>query len=225
MSEKTTLSEREEVELMLPWYETGQLTAEETSLVETHLRQDAELRRMLELIREEAGETVLANESAGMPSHAARDRLMAQIAAEGGEARQRGSLVSGLLKQLGLAGLSPGLAFGGALAAVVIIVQAAVITSMIGGAPTGEHPQLASGEQQTIQGGTFVWVRFSEDASAAAITGLLRKNGLIITDGPKPGGTFRVRLSDQELTGEAQTALIERLRGEASLVAFISPSR
>jgi hypothetical protein len=225
MSEKMPLSEREEVELMLPWYETGQLTAEETSLVETHLRKDAELRRMLELIREEAGETVLANESIGMPSHEARDRLMAQIAAEGGATRKSGSLVAGLLKQLGLDGFSPGLALGGALAALVIIVQAAVITSMITGDSAGEGPQLASGDQTARESGVYALIRFSENASASAITGFLRENGLNIVDGPKPGGMFRVRLSDEELSEDRQTALIERLRSEADLVAFISPTR
>ena len=225
MSEKMPLSEREEVELMLPWYETGQLTAEETRLVETHLRKDTELRRMLELIREEAGETVLANESIGMPSHEARDRLLAQIAAEGGATRKSGSLVASLLKQLGLDGFSPGLALGGALAALVIIVQAAVITSMITGDPAGEGPQLASGEQAATESGAFALIRFSEHASATAITGFLRENGLNIVDGPKPGGMFRVRLSDEALSEDRQTTLIERLRSEADLVAFISPTR
>jgi hypothetical protein len=225
MNNNHTLTEREEVELMLPWYETGQLTAEETQLVENYLGKDAELRRMLELIREEAGETVVANERIGMPSHEARDRLMAQIAAEGGSPQKARGVVSGWLKQLGLGGVSPGLALGGALAALVIIVQAAVITSMISGDPSGEGPQLASGEDTVTEGGTFALIRFTEDASAAAITELLRENGITIVDGPKPGGMFRVKLSDETLTEDRQGALMENLRQQADLVAFVSPTR
>jgi hypothetical protein len=224
MNNNHTLTEREEVELMLPWYETGQLTAEETQLVETHLRNDAELRRMLELIREEAGETVVANERIGMPSHGARDRLMAQIAAEGGAPRTSG-LISGWLKQFGLGGMSPGLALAGAVAAIVIIVQAAVITSMISGDPSGGGPRLASGEETVTDGGTFALIRFAEDANAAAITGLLRESGMSIVDGPKPGGVFRVKLSDETLNDDEQNALIESLRQKADLVAFASPTR
>lgn len=225
MNNNHTLTEREEVELMLPWYETGQLTAEETQLVEDYLGRDAELRRMLELIREEAGETVVANERIGMPSHEARDRLMAQIAAEGGGAQKARGAISGWLKQLGLGGVSPGLAFGGALAALVIIVQAAVITSMISGDPAGDGPQLASGEDTVTDTGTFALIRFSENASAAAITELLRENGISIVDGPKPGGMFRVKLSGETLTEDRQSVLIENLRQQADLVAFAAPTR
>lgn len=225
MNNNHTLTEREEVELMLPWYETGQLTAEETQLVENYLGKDADLRRMLELIREEAGETVVANERIGMPGHAARDRLMAQIAAEGGKAPRTGGLVSGWLRQLGLDGMSPGLALGGAVAALVIIVQAAVIASMISGDPAGDGPQLASGEDTVTETGAFALIRFSEGASALAVTELLRENGITIVDGPKPGGMFRVRLSDETLTEDRQSALIESLRQRADLVAFVSPTR
>jgi hypothetical protein len=225
MNNNHTLTEREEVELMLPWYETGQLTAEETQLVENYLGKDAELRRMLELIREEAGETVVTNERIGMPSHEARDRLMTQIAAEGGGAPRAAGLISGWLKQLGLGGMSPGLALAGAVAAVVIIVQAAVITSMISGDPAGEGPQLASGEDTVTETGAFALIRFSEDASAAAITELLRENGITIVDGPKPGGMFRVKLSDETLTEDRHGVLIENLRQQADIVAFASPTR
>ena len=177
MSENHALTEREEVELLLPWYETGQLTAEETLLVEAYLGKDAELRRMLELIREEAGVAMTVNESIGMPSHEARDRLMSQIAAEGGNAPKRGSLISGLLKQLGFVGLSPGLALGGVVAALVIVVQAAIITSMISGGPAVEGPVLASGKQVGTKSGTFALIRFSENASAAEITALVGLGG------------------------------------------------
>lgn len=225
MSDIRTLTEREEVELLLPWYETGQLTAEETRLVEAHLHKDAELRRMLELIREEAGETLIANESIGMPSHEARDKLMAQIAAEGGETQKSGGMISGLLKQLGLDGFSPGLALGGALAAIVIIVQAAVITTMISSGPAGDGPKLASAQQAGTETGTFALIRFSENASLAEITALLRSNKISIVDGPKPGGVFRVRLSDKELPADRERTIIENLRLQADLVAFVSPSR
>jgi hypothetical protein len=150
---------------------------------------------------------------------------LAQIAAEGGSTQKAGGMMSGWLKQLGLGGVSPGLALGGAVAALVIIVQAAVITSMISGDPAGEGPQLASGEDRVTEGGTFALIRFSEDASAAAITELLRESRITIVDGPKPGGAFRVKLSDETLAEARQSALIENLRQKADIVAFASPTR
>lgn len=225
MTENHDLSEREKVELLLPWHETGQLTAEESQLVETYLRKDAGLRRMLELIREEADETIAANESIGMPSPEARDRLMAQIAEEGGDQPERGSLIFSWLKQLGFYDLSPGLAVGGAVAALIIIVQAAIITSMMSSGPAGEGPVLASGEPVSVQSGTFALIRFSENANADEITALLREKRISIVDGPKPGGVFRVRLADKKLPADQARTLMENLRSQADLVAFISLSR
>jgi hypothetical protein len=100
-----------------------------------------------------------------------------------------------------------------------------MITSMISSDPAGEGPQLASGEDTVTETGAFALIRFSEDASAAAITELLRENGITIVDGPKPGGMFRVKLSDETLTEDRHSALIENLRQQADIVAFASPTR
>jgi hypothetical protein len=96
---------------------------------------------------------------------------------------------------------------------------------MISSDPTGEGPQLASGEDTVTETGTFALVRFAENASVAAITGLLRESGISIVDGPKPGGIFRVKLSDETLTEDRQSALMENLRQQADIVAFVSATR
>ena len=117
------------------------------------------------------------------------------------------------------------LLLGGVVAALVIVVQAAIITSMISSGPAVEGPVLASGKQVGTKSGTFALIRFSENASAAEITALLRKNRISIVDGPKPGGMFRAKLSDETLPKDRQTTLIENLRQQADIVAFVSPSR
>lgn len=224
MTDHQTKSEREEIELMLPWYETGQLDAEEMSRVEAYLAKDAELRERLALVREESAETITANESLGMPRVGARDRLMAQIAAEAGPPRKAGQF-SSLIKRFSHGTLSPGLALGGALAALVIIVQAAVLVSVINYDPRDGGPQLASGQETVSQTGTFALIRFQNNANAQDIAGLLRASKAVIVDGPKPGGMFRIRISPETLSEQDRDALLASFRERADLVAFITSTR
>ncbi len=222
---ETMNNEREEIELLLPWYETGRLSAEDMRRVETYLAGDTELRNRLELVREESAEVIFANERVGMPSHEARERLMARIAAEGSGARRMSAAPGGWLKRFAIGGFSPGVALGGALAAIVIIVQAAVLVSLMSGEPGNGGPSLASGEETAIETGTFALIRFQNAANAEQIAGLLSENGAVIVDGPGPGGVFRVRISSEALSDDDRDARLVTLRERPDLVAFIAPSR
>ena len=226
MSDHPKISEREEIELLLPWYETGQLTAEETQRVEAFLIKDAELRKQLALIREEVDETIAANEGLGLPSHAARDRLMAQVAAEGGAARKLTGTISGWMKRFSIAGLPAGLSLAGAMAAIVIVVQAVTLVALLSGDSGNGGARLASsGGETSVQTGTHALVRFQNVANAEDITALFRKTGIMIVDGPKPGGTFRVRISSWTLSEEDRDAFIADLRKHTDLVMSVKPAR
>ena len=69
MSEQTTEEiEREEIEMLLPWYVTGKLDRTDAARVESYLARHPRLAAQLDLIRAERDETVLANEALGRPS-------------------------------------------------------------------------------------------------------------------------------------------------------------
>jgi hypothetical protein len=218
-------NEREEIELLLPWYERGTLTPAEMRRVENHLAADPELRERLALIREEASETIASNESLGMPRAAARDRLMEQIAAEAGAIPAVSSSLRTWLSGLIPAGLSPGLAMTGATAALVIFVQAILLISLLSTDGGERGPRLASGQETSASTGTFVLIRFTENAQAKAIAGLLRSVKGTIVDGPKPGGIFKIRISDKVLPEPDRDAILNRLREDKAIVAFVAASQ
>ena len=64
---KETFSEREEIEMLLPWFVTGRLDAADKAKVEAFLAREPAMRRQLDLIREEQGETIAANEAVALP--------------------------------------------------------------------------------------------------------------------------------------------------------------
>ena len=75
-------SEREQVEVLLPWYAAGTLSQLDAERVEQTLAGDRELAREFELVREECYETIHLNESHGTPSTRAVQKLFAAIEAE-----------------------------------------------------------------------------------------------------------------------------------------------
>jgi hypothetical protein len=218
-------NEREEIELLLPWYERGTLTADEMRRVERHLAADPDLRARLELIREEVAETIIGNESLGMPGRGARDRLMERIAAEAGPLQRRAPGIRAWLASLLPAGLSPGYAVAAMAAALVIVVQAALLISLVSSDGGDDGYRVASGENATASAGTFVLVRFTETARADEIAGLLQSIKGTIVDGPKPGGVFKLRVSRQVLPEDERDAILDKLRQRPEIVAFVAVTR
>lgn len=219
------------IEALLPWYAKGTLSAGDTRRVEAHLTAHPELRAALALIAEEMDEAVAANERLGVPSAAARGRLMDAIAAEGAEGAGGGASLWQRAKSAWAAllpeGASPALAFGGAMAALVIAVQAvALVGLLVGGEPSpgGGTTRLAGGAEASANSGTVLLVHFTGDATAAGITGLLKPLGASVVDGPKPGNAYKIRVSPDVLPPEARAAIIEKLRARSDIVSFVAPA-
>ncbi len=217
--------EEEEIELLLPWYEKETLSAEDMRRVETYLAAHPESRVGLALIREEAVETIAANERIAAPGLDVRTRLMQRIAAEEGNSPLARLRRLGWLSYVLPGGLSPGLAVAAIAAAIIILVQATLIVSLLPGGKTENDYRVASGGEAALQpSGTFALVRFSEAANAGQITQLLSDIGATIADGPKAGGAFKIRLSPNALNDSERDALLERLRSESGVVVFAAPT-
>src|SRR5215831_18148564 len=131
MSEKA--SEREEIEYLLPWHAAGTLSRRDAERVERALATDQDLARRFDLVREELSETIHLNESLGAPSARAMEKLFAAIDAEGAFKRRPGFAMDLRTKVSEfIAGFAPRtVAFAGAAAALVIVLQAGVIGGMV----------------------------------------------------------------------------------------------
>jgi anti-sigma factor RsiW len=82
-------SERYEIEALLPWYAAGTLSRHDADRVEQALAGDPELARRYDLVRQELAETIHLNETLGVPSARAMEKLFAAIDAEEADAPRR----------------------------------------------------------------------------------------------------------------------------------------
>ena len=212
-----------EIEALLPWYAVGTLRRRDRQRVEAALRNDSDLARQADLVREELDETIRLNELLGAPSARVMVRLMAAIDAEALAARKRNSprAVARWLTNL-IAGFSPRtLAVAASFATLVIALQAFMLISMLT-KPQGGY-QIASVDGESHRRGTFAMVRFARQASAAEITKFLESYQATLVDGPKPGGLYRVRVATAALTKEELARIVLRMQQER-IVEFAAPS-
>src|SRR5580700_8290271 len=126
-----------ELEALLPWYAAGTLRRRDRLRVDDALRDDPDLARHVDLVREELAETICLNESLGAPSARAMDRLMAAIDAEALGAAHRVSL-QGMTRRFSsfVASFSPRtLAVAATFATLAIALQAFLLVDMLAKPP------------------------------------------------------------------------------------------
>ena len=142
------ITEREAVEALLPWYESGQLDAEDTKRVEAYLSAHPDIASQLALVEEERIEAVQMNEARGTPAAGALDRLMETIeeheVANPSLAATKTALWGWASKMLG-APVPASMQWVAAAAAVLIVVQGVSLgVLMTSGVPQGPGYETAS---------------------------------------------------------------------------------
>jgi len=214
-----------EIEALLPWYAAGTLRHRDRQRVEAALRQNPELARHIELVREELAETIHLNETLGAPTPRVVDRLMAAIDAETDAARKRvRGAAAGWLTGF-FANLPPrSLAVAASFAVLAIALQAFMIVDFF----TTPHSAAQNAAGYRLAGeprnGAFAMVRFAQAASAAEITNFLHNYQAALVDGPTDGGLYRVRIAMKSLAKEELAKIIARMRHE-SVVASAEPAQ
>jgi hypothetical protein len=214
MSEKA--SDREEIEYLLPWHAAGTLSRRDAERVERALANDQELARRFDLVREELSETIHLNESLGAPSARAMEKLFAAIDAEGAYKRKPG-LALDLRTRMAefFSAFAPRtLAFAGAAAALVILLQAGVIGSMVlnsgGGYSTASAPD--------VKVGIDFFVNFAPNVTSEEVTKFLRAHQGTIVDGPKGPGTYQVQFR-AAATKEDTARILRELQSSRNIIA------
>ncbi len=223
-------TEREEIERILPWYIAGTLKPAEHDFVEDYLRQHPQMSAQLELSQQEMVATIGSNERLGLPSPNSLDRLMTAIELEkstGGKLQDAGRRVL-MAWDAFIQGLAPStMRLATATAAFLIVAQAITLGLVyLRSVPSPAGYQTASGPQSGVPAaGTFALVSFSEKATVADIASLLTSMDAVIVDGPKPGGTFKVRLSDKVLSSADLERALGVLRANTLIVTFALPAQ
>lgn len=213
----TKLQEREEIEAMLPWFAAGTLNRRDAARVEAALKSDAELSQRFELVREELGETIRLNEDPGAPSSRALKSLFEKIDAEAPRRQAVSFNLVGRISEF-VASFSPRtLAYAGAVAALALVLQAGVITSLVTDRGDANYKTVSVDPGQ----GAFALVRFAPNATATDITKFLEDNKAIVVDGPK-AGMYRIRLAVTGMPKEELARIIKQMQENKS-VSVVAP--
>lgn len=207
----------DEIQTLLPWYAAGTLGRRDRRRVDNALRQDPDLARQLDLVREELAETIHLNETLPVPSSRVASRLMAAVEAAAPASPKRGFGVAVLLGDF-FAGLSPrALAVTASFATLVIALQGAVLMDIFtkpAAVPPQAPPQAPVYRGLGAPGGSFAMVRFARQASAGEITDFLQHYQAALVDGPTLGGLYRVRVATTSLPRGEVARIVGRMREE-----------
>ncbi len=214
---------RSELELLLPFYANGRISAADKARVEAALTSDAELAARLDIIRDDMAETTLLNESLGAPSPRVLDRLMAGMDAEPRRLGVLATARSGFIGWFGhlLASQPPRrLAYAGAAACALIAIQGIALTGIALRPTTGF--ETASAPAQASE--RYVLLSFSADARAGEIAAFFKRFDASVVDGPRANGYFKVRVGDASLTPGQVDAIAARMKSEAAIVRYVAPA-
>jgi hypothetical protein len=217
--------ERHEIEALLPWHAAGTLNRRDADRVERALAGDRELARRYDLVREELAETIHLNETLGAPSARAMEKLFAAIDAEEARSprRQRGFDLGGRISEF-LSGFAPRtLAWSATAAAVAILLQAAVITSVV----IKDHDAPGTYSVANAQSkGSYAAIRFSPQATTTEINNFLGAYKATVVEAPMRSqpGFYRIRLSETTLPEDEVSKLLREIQSESKIVVFVAPA-
>lgn len=218
MSLNREAPERQDIEALLPWHAAGTLSRRDSDRVEQALAGDRELARRYELVREELNETIHLNETLGAPSARAMEKLFAAIDAEAPVAKKVSFNFTARIVEF-MSSFSPRtLAYAGAAAALALVIQAAVLTSVVVRDQAGQPHQLASHDNGTQR----AVVRFSSNASLADVTRFLDVNKAAVVHGPTRGGMYEIQLAGSPMPEPDFARAIQRMKSESRIVEFIA---
>lgn len=217
------MSEREEVEMLLPWYVSGKLAPKDQRRVEDYLNAHPDMAHQLKLIEDEAEASITSNEEISGAPAGSLDRLLAEVTAY-----EKKRVVANIPRRLwawteSLANdlTAPKLRWAAAAVATIVAIQAVTIGVLLVGDGTQPQFKTASGDKaQPAATGVIALVRFTPEASINEIGSLLETFGASIVAGPMPGGIYRIRLSAENLSDKDAIALIERFKSSNKMISF-----
>lgn len=213
-------TEREEIEMLLPWYATGKLEPDDTARVDAYLKAHPDMRERLDLAHREHNETMFLNRSEDIGPATTAKQFMAVLAENRPDPKPERT---SWFKRLFEMPASGAMRWAAASAVLVIVVQSAAIVMLAGSRTEGTYLE-ATGGAQTSAAGTFVLVRFTDGATAGDLTGFLDGLQMQIVEGPKAGGLFKLKIGPEGMSDEDRARRISELSDRSDLVIFVTPT-
>ncbi len=217
------LSEREEIEMLLPWYMTGRLDEADMARVEAYLEQHPDVHHQLALIAEEQTATIEGNEAI-QPRLASAVSLLARTETPASVVKSWfAGLIDGV-KSLFEAPTPGAVRWAAAAAVVIICLQAAALGTLLTQDTGGGGYQTASRPGVEADHGAVALIAFTDKAAVAEITRILADNRLRVVDGPLPGGFYSVRFEDNA-TGDEQRKRFDAILARKDLIRAVMTGR
>jgi anti-sigma-K factor RskA len=221
MSEDSNVrSEREEIEMLLPWYVMGRLDRDDVERVEAYLARDESLQRQFRLIREEHDQSTQGNEAIAERPARNVERLLAAVAWHRAPSPSTGPDLWDRIRDFFSMPSAGVVRWAFAAAALVIVVQAGILGTVIA-RQHGETYAPASGGITAAGPGTVALVGFAAGATTSAVAEMLAAHGMAIVDGPNAGGMFTVRLGPRTMSAADRQARIEALKSRSDVVSAV----
>ena len=219
-------TEREDIEMLLPWYINGTLVGDELARVEAYLAAHPDMALQLDLVRDEQRVTIEVNEAVAGSSQHAIDALMASVARQ--EARSLQGWLARFLAPISTFFSMPSagqVRWVAACVAALLIAQTVLIATLSMRNNRGGTYQTASGADNTRKTGTVLLVRFGQEATVQDISGALGDLDAVIVDGPLPGDLYKVRIDRTELEPEIRDRRIAEISRKYPFFSLITPSK
>lgn len=214
MSGDETMSLREEMAALVPFYLNGTLAGDELLRFEEWLASEPDAAAVLGEAEFEFSGDLAANEAIRPPADALR-RFEAALDREAGPVRQASATtLAGSLWSRFMA-VPKQVAWAVAAAAVAILVVQAIVGA--GREPAGYEVAGAEADNRP-----FVLVTFTADARLSDIAAMLEENGASLSGGPLPGGMFRIAVP--AATVADYEGVVATLRA-SPLIASLLPGR
>ena len=214
-------TERDDIEMLLPWYATGKLDAADRARVEAWLQSTPELARQVDLIRAEQIETLRSNEAVRTPETLTIERTLAVAQASSGSGLW--PMFVAKVRACFTAPSAGNVRWAAAAAGFVMLLQAGAVGYLLT-ERQGAAYQTASGGTTTVPPGSYALVRFADGATAAVVAAALAELNMQVVEGPRQGALFRIRIGAAGLSEKDRDGRIDALRRRPGLVVLVTPS-
>jgi hypothetical protein len=195
------------------------LNRRDADRVEQALAGDRELSRRYDLVREGWQRPFISTDA--RCAVARHGKLFAAIDAEEARSprRQRSFDWASRISEF-LSGFTPRtLAWSATAAAVAILVQAAVITTVV---VKDSVPGKFEVANKNSEGGSYLAVRFAPQATATEVTNFLGAYKATVVEGPKQFGMYTIRLSETKLPTDEVNKIIRQMQEESKIVSLVA---
>jgi hypothetical protein len=216
MDETPALTEREEIEALLPWYVTGRLDRADRARVDAYLASHPEMRHQLAMIDGDRQVVVQANKRIAVPRTLSASTLSARLP------RPMVGIIERFVspvRDLFMAPTAESVRWAATAVAVAFVAQGVVIGSLGSGGNVGY--ETASGGSEPASQTATVLVRFAPAVTLEAVGEALGKRDMRIVDGPKPGQIYVIAIGPRELDAQGREKRAAELRAMSGVVALV----